>query len=94
MGILFLFLLKNIDCGYSLELPRRGGSNMYPQYVLSIKKKNIIFFFTEIFNFYRWKKIEKSMYIAWACFRNNRQYYHSVSIKDLFVLLKKLEKVP
>ena len=28
-----LFLLKNIDCGYSLELPRRGGSNGYPQSV-------------------------------------------------------------
>ena len=24
--IIFLFLLKNIDCGYSLEPPRRGGS--------------------------------------------------------------------
>ena len=29
--ILFLFLLKNTDCGYSLEPPRRGGSNEYPQ---------------------------------------------------------------
>ena len=28
---IFLFLLKNIDCGYSLEPPRRGGSNEYPQ---------------------------------------------------------------
>ena len=28
--IIFLFLLKNIDCGYSLEPPRRGGSNEYP----------------------------------------------------------------
>ena len=28
--IFFLFLLKNIDCGYSLEPPRRGGSNEYP----------------------------------------------------------------
>ena len=27
----FLFLLKNIDCGYSLEPPQRGGSNEYPQ---------------------------------------------------------------
>ena len=27
----FLFLLQNIDCGYSLEPPRRGGSNVYPQ---------------------------------------------------------------
>ena len=30
-GIFFLFLLKNIDCGYSLEPPRRGGSNEYLQ---------------------------------------------------------------
>ena len=29
--IIFLILLKNIDCGYSLEPPRRGGSNEYPQ---------------------------------------------------------------
>ena len=25
--LFFLFLLKNKDCGYSLEPPRRGGSN-------------------------------------------------------------------
>ena len=31
MYYFFLFLLKNIDCGYSLEPPRRGGSNEYPQ---------------------------------------------------------------
>ena len=29
--IFFLCLLKNIDCGYSLEPPRRGSSNEYPQ---------------------------------------------------------------
>ena len=29
--IFFLFLLQNIDCGYSLEPPRRGGSNVCPQ---------------------------------------------------------------
>ena len=29
--LFFLFLLQNIDCGYSLELPRRAGSNVYPQ---------------------------------------------------------------
>ena len=27
--IIFLFLLYNIDCGYSLEPPHRGGSNVY-----------------------------------------------------------------
>ena len=29
--LFFLFLLQNIYCGYSLEPPRRGGSNEYPQ---------------------------------------------------------------
>ena len=29
--LFFLFLLKNIDCGYSLEPPRRGGFNEYQQ---------------------------------------------------------------
>ena len=29
--IIFLILLKNIDCGYSLEPPHRGGSNEYQQ---------------------------------------------------------------
>ena len=27
----FIFLPKNIDCGYSLEPPQQGGSNEYPQ---------------------------------------------------------------
>ena len=29
--IIFLNSAKNIDCGYSLELPHRGSSNEYPQ---------------------------------------------------------------
>ena len=37
----FIFLLKNIDCGYALEPPRRGGSNAYPQSMyLSGNEKN------------------------------------------------------
>ena len=28
-GVYIIFLLKNVDCGYSLEPPRRGGSNEY-----------------------------------------------------------------
>ena len=35
---------QNIDCGYSLEPPRRGGSNEYPQSMfLSSNKKNNIY---------------------------------------------------
>ena len=29
--IIFLISAQNIDCGYSLEQPRRGGSNEYSQ---------------------------------------------------------------
>ena len=29
--IIFVISAQNIDCGYSLEPPRRGGSNGYPQ---------------------------------------------------------------
>ena len=29
--IIFLISAQNIDCGYSLEPPRPGGSNEYPQ---------------------------------------------------------------
>ena len=50
--IIFLFLLKNIDCGYSLEPPRRGGSNGYQQSMfLSRHMKNIRIFVSEDFQF-------------------------------------------
>ena len=29
--IIFIISAQNIDCGYSLEPPRRGGSNEYSQ---------------------------------------------------------------
>ena len=29
--LFFLISAENIDCGYSLEPPRRGDSNEYPQ---------------------------------------------------------------
>ena len=35
---------QNIDCGYSLEPPRRGGSNEYPQSMFPSKnKKNNVY---------------------------------------------------
>ena len=35
---------QNINCGYSLEPPRRGGSNEYPQSMfLSRNKKNNVY---------------------------------------------------
>ena len=42
-NLCFLSEQKNIDCGYSLEPPRRGGSNEYPQSMfLSRNKKTVI----------------------------------------------------
>ena len=41
---IFYISAQNIDCGYSLEPPRRGGSNEYPQYMfLSRNKKNNVY---------------------------------------------------
>ena len=38
---IFYISAENIACGYSLEPPRRGGSNEYPQSMfLSTNKKN------------------------------------------------------
>ena len=31
VNIIFLISAQSIDCGYSLEPPRQGGSNEYPQ---------------------------------------------------------------
>ena len=39
--IIFHISAQNIDCGYSLEPPHRGGSNEYPQSMFfSRNKKN------------------------------------------------------
>ena len=41
---IFLISAQNIDCGYSLEPPRWGGSNEYPQAMfLSRNKKNNVY---------------------------------------------------
>ena len=41
---IFHISAQNMDCGYSLEPPRRGGSNEYPQsMVLSRNKKNNVY---------------------------------------------------
>ena len=44
MSDIFQISAQNIDCGYSLEPPRRGGSNEYPQSMfLSRNKKNNVY---------------------------------------------------
>ena len=36
---IFLIFAQNIDCGYTLEPPRRGSSNEYPQSMFWSKNK-------------------------------------------------------
>ena len=36
---IFHYSAQNIDCGYSLEPPRQGGSNEYPQSMFLIRNK-------------------------------------------------------
>ena len=53
--LFFLFLLKNIHSGYSSELPRGGGSDVYPQSMF--KQKYEIyqsFIYLKIVSFWRW----------------------------------------
>ena len=38
---IFLIFAQNIDCGYTLEPPRRGGSYKYPQSMFWSKNKKI-----------------------------------------------------
>ena len=39
---------KNIGCGYSLEVPRQGASNKYPQHMFSWTNKKNIYLITSL----------------------------------------------
>ena len=49
--IIFLISAQNINCGYSLEPPRRGGSNEYPQSMFWAEIWKISDFFIWKFHF-------------------------------------------
>ena len=64
---IFLIFAQNIDCGYTLEPPRQGSSNEYPQSMFwSKNKKNRYTPATTIF-FYI-KVGFKGVFIARTCF--------------------------
>ena len=53
--IIFLIFAQNIDCVYSLEPPRRGGSNEYPQSMFWAEIWKISNFLSKKFQFFwRW----------------------------------------
>ena len=52
---IFLIFAQNIDSGYALEPPRRGGSNEYPQSMFwSKNKKNRYTPANPRFSIYKW----------------------------------------
>ena len=69
--VVLLFLLKNIDCGYSLEPPwrGRGGSNEYPQSMFLSRNKKIYEHSCKP-QFCCIKVEFKGVKTIWACFRD------------------------
>ena len=73
--IIFFISAQNIDCGYSLEPPRRGGSNEYPQSMfLSRNMKKYQSFYLKIFSFRRWNYIYLNRHVFVMLFRHIRIY--------------------
>ena len=76
-ALFFLFLLQNINCGYSLEPPSRGGSNenrlceavLTCTHNLCFEQKEEKYQKHSAENFH-FLKHKKSLFIAWACFCN------------------------
>ena len=71
---------QNIDCGYSLEPPRRGGSNEYPQsMLLSRNKKNNVYPCKP--QFYYIKLGFKGVKIVEACFRDDTAFITRLHVR-------------
>ena len=65
--IIFIFLLLNIDCGYSFESPQSKNKDCGYSLVLSKNMKIIKIFRLKIVIF---TAVKKSLYVAWVGFRN------------------------
>ena len=53
--IIVLIFTQKIDCGYSLEMLHRGGSNEYPQSIFWAEiRKKYQFFIWKFSSFWRW----------------------------------------
>ena len=80
--IIFLIFAQNIDCWYSLEPPRRGGSNEYPQSMFWAEIWKLSdFFLSENFQFL---KVKFSIYL------NRRVFVMPVFTTYKYILLKSI----
>ena len=65
--IFFIFPLKTWDCGYSLEPPRRGGSNEYPQSMFFSKIRTMMYTAVNP-SFTVWKWVLRGSKLYWRFF--------------------------
>ena len=72
--IISLISVQKIDCGYSLEPPRRGGSNEYPQSMFWAEIWKISDFLSEIFMFL---EVKYSIYL-------NRRVFVMINLGDFY----------
>ena len=82
--LFFLFLLKNIDCGYSLEPPRRGGSNEYHNICFEQKYEKYQTFLSENFQFLEVKfpiYLNRYVFVMNSLLTVPRRYFYC----DIFV---------
>ena len=70
---------QNIDCGYSLGSPRRGGSNEYHNMFLSRNKKNNVYPYKA--QFYYIKVGFKGVKIIQTCFHDISWYFTINSVR-------------
>ena len=89
---------QNIDCGYSLEPPRRGGSNEYPQsmFLLAEIWKKMSPAVNPSFTVYKWGLRESKLYRY--VFRNDywlvRPWvYSKPNIKNVITLKRFLDMI-
>ena len=86
--LFFLCLLKNIECGYSLEPPRRGSSNEYPQSMFWAEMWKISEFF--IWKKFQFFEVKFSIYLNRRVFVMKQTNKLSVSLSlSLFLSLCK-----
>ena len=67
--MMILMFAQNIDCGYTLEPPRRGGSNEYPQSMFwNTNKKKKDYPFKPQFCYI--KVGYEGVYVSWTYFHD------------------------
>ena len=77
--IIFLISAQNIDCGYSLKPPRRGGSNEHPQSIFWAEMRKISEFFI-------WKFLLLFLVVRFSIYLNRRVFLMVMKFSTLLML--------